>query len=236
MSVLFRSGWSEIDVVRLVVEVLLRNGNNITAGHTAVRGAPLSILVVFKFYNNFLHHGSTRSVQFPNRRFADFGTVKGCSFRENRHTIRILLETPFRTCGQTHNMRPWQTNQFGCIIFILHVIGFRIGVKALDRSQNPTSILISARHLGCNLFPLSSGPFRATALALRLAIFSTIKESRFTGIIGLEHVSLFQAFQESSDAFFLVNFHCFKMTSHSHGQFRWRGFGADLDTMMINVS
>jgi len=54
-------------------------------------------------------------------------------------------------------------------------------------------------------------------------------------IFGGDGGSLLEAFQESTDDFFLVGFHLLEVPCHGDRQFRGRGFRTDLDSVVIDV-
>lgn len=117
------------------------------------RLARRSIFIIFKLDNNFLDNGDSRMpIQFPDGTFGHFGFIKTGSFGKNGHAIGAFLKTTFGAGRQAHNVGPWQSNEFGGIVFVLDIVGFRVGIESLDRGQNPRAIFVRSGDFGGDLW------------------------------------------------------------------------------------
>mmetsp|Transcript_3484 Transcript_3484/g.7912 ORF Transcript_3484/g.7912 Transcript_3484/m.7912 type:complete len:244 (+) Transcript_3484:250-981(+) len=190
------------------------------------------IFIIFKLDNDFL---DTRNpaFQFPNGTLGDLGLVKTSSFRKDGHDVLALVKASFRSCTQSHDVTPRQSNQLASVILILDIVSLGINVESLDTGQNPTSILVGTSYLRSHLFSRScckssSSPLDGQTITIIMLCLSRI----FRRVGG----PFRQALEKATNAGFLIDLQSFKMSGDGHGEFGRRGFGTDLDTMMINVT
>jgi hypothetical protein len=123
-------------------------------------------------------------------------------------------------------MGPWQSNQFGRIVFILNIVRFGIGIEPLHTGQNPRSIFIRPGDLCSHLLSGTSCQLIATAFGLKVGRSSAIKVGSIPLILGIS----IEFAQKSPNAGFFVHLELFKVTRDGHGQLGRRCFRPYRDT------
>lgn len=157
--------WRQIDVLVFVVEISRGDRNDISRGNPSLGClSGSSILVVLELHHNLLDARKSM-VQLPNRRLGHLGLVKTGGFWEDGHAVCPFEKASLGARRQSHHMTPGQTDQLGSIVLVLHIVGFCVHIKSLNRRQNPGTVLVCPGDLGSNLLAGAGGPFGALAVA-----------------------------------------------------------------------